>query len=116
MRGSPIKLCVRHRQQPLLLCADIVRLEWSDDRGVACRSAAILEEIQPSRALLLLDHDSPPNRKIPITLLPGGYRGKARRCITSPSGYHLEITFDKGVRWHPADYQPSHAYKLTVAS
>ncbi len=101
---------MRQRTKTLLLCADIVQVEWSDDRGVPRRSPAILEEIQPSGALLLLDTDCPPHKANAVRLSPCGYRGKARRSTESPSGYHIEIAFDKGVRWHPADYQPTHSF------
>lgn len=101
---------MRHLPKNLLLCADIVHVEWSDSRGVSRRSAAILEEIQPSGAMLLLDTDTPPRKAGSIKLSPCGYRGKARCWTESPSGLHVEIAFDKGVRWNPADYQPTHAY------
>ena len=94
----------------MLLCSDLVQLEWADDRGVFQRAAAILEEINPSGALLLLDIDEAPRRCHPVLLSPCGYAGRARQCRVSDAGVLLEITFDRGVRWSLDDYRPSHSF------
>ncbi len=94
----------------MLLCSDLVQLEWADDRGVSRRSVAILEEINPSGALLLLDVDQVPRRSHPVLLSPCGYAGKARQRQISESGVLLEITFNRGVRWSLDDYRPRHAF------
>jgi hypothetical protein len=92
------------------LCSDIVHIEWSDRRGIARRTIAILEEINPSSALLLLDIDRPPCCADAVRLSPCGYAGRARNCRASDSGFHIEITFDPGSRWSVEEYRPSHCF------
>ena len=94
----------------MLLCSDLVQLEWADDRGVFRRSAAILEEINASGALLLLDMDQVPRRSHPVLLSPGGYAGRARQCLVSDAGVRLEIAFDPGFRWSVEEYRPRHSF------
>jgi hypothetical protein len=94
----------------MLLCSDIVQIEWCDDRGVSRRTPAILEEINTSGALLLLDIEKPPRRADAVRLSPCGYAGKARKCQASASGFLIEVTFDPGVRWSFDKYLPSHLF------
>ena len=94
----------------MLLCSDLVQLEWSDDRGVFRRTAAVLEEINPSGALLLLDIDQPPRRAAAVLLSPCGYSGKARQCHQSAAGFLLEIAFDPCFRWSVDKYEPNHFF------
>ncbi len=94
----------------MLLCSDLVQLEWADNRGVSRHTAAILEEIKPSGALLFLESDQPPNQRDPIRLTPCGYTGRARRCRSAASGYLLEIAFDPGIRWCVDEYKPTHHF------
>jgi hypothetical protein len=98
------------QQIKTLLCSDLVQLEWADDRGVSFHTAAILEEIKPSGALLFLEIDQPPRAASPIRLTPCGYTGRARRCRSSECGYLLEVSFDPGVRWCVDQYRPSHYF------
>jgi len=104
------------RNKATLLCSDLVQLEWADDSGVFRRAAAILEEIHPSGALLLLEADYPPSRAVPVLLSPCGYAGKARHRRVSDSGVLLQITFDRGVRWCVDEYRPTHAFDPTTFS
>jgi len=94
----------------MLLCSDLVQLEWSDDRGVFHHTAAVLEEINPCGALLLLEIDHLPGRSDPILLSPCGYFGKARQCRQSAAGFLLEIAFDPGFRWSFDKYEPNHFF------
>ncbi|MBL8237911.1 MAG: hypothetical protein JNM66_10860 [Bryobacterales bacterium] len=101
---------MRRRHQTILLCSDLVQLEWADDRGISRHTAAILEEIKPSGAVLFLESDRPPGQAAPIRLVPCGYTGRARRCRSASSGFLLEVAFDRGIRWCADQYQPSHPF------
>jgi hypothetical protein len=101
---------VRQQSKATLLCSDLVDLVWSDDRGVARHTRAILEEIAPASAMLLLDSERPPRRTSAVVIQPFGYSGRARWCRSSASGFRLEIDFDPGVRWDAGDYQPCHSF------
>ena len=94
----------------MVLCSDLVDVVWSDDRGVRRKTTAILEEIAPAGAMVLLDMDRPPRRIETVVIQPLGYSGRARRCRLSTSGYRMEIDFDPGVRWQLSDYRPCHAF------
>ena len=94
----------------MLLCSDIVQFEWSDALGVSRRTPAILEEINTSGALLLLDIEKPPRRADAVRLSPCGYAGKTRKCQASASGFLVEVAFDRGVRWSFDKYLPNHLF------
>ena len=94
----------------MLLCSALVELEWADEGGVSRRSVAILEEINPSGALLLLDVDQAPRRSVPVLLSPCGYAGTARRRGNSTAGVRVEIAFNPGVRWSVDEYRPNHSF------
>jgi len=101
----------------MLLCSDIVQLEWSDDMGIPRRTPAILEEIHSSGAMLLLDIERPPRRADAVRLTPCGFAGKARKCKPSASGFLVEVAFDPGVRWSYDRYLPDHLFDpQTLAS
>jgi hypothetical protein len=101
---------VRQQSKATLLCSDLVDVVWSDDRGVPRHTKAILEEIAPAGAMLLLESERPPCRTSTVVIQPFGYSGQARWCRSSGSGFRLQIHFDPGVRWLAEDYQPCHFF------
>ena len=101
---------MRLRNKAILLCSDLVQIEWSDERGIFRRTTAVLEEINPCGALLLLDIDQPPRRADAVLLSPCGYSGKARQCRQSAAGFLLEIAFDPAFRWSVDKYEPKHFF------
>ena len=54
----------------MVLCSDLVDVVWSDDRGVRRKTTAILEEIAPAGAMVLLDMDRPPRRIETVVIQP----------------------------------------------
>lgn len=112
----PINIVVRHRKKIILLCSDLVHLQWSDSYGVSRQTPAVLEEIDPSGALLLVDSDHPPRRADTVLLSPCGYAGKTRQCQASESGFRLKIAFNPGVRWSVDEYLPNHFFDPQIAA
>lgn len=96
------------RENPRMMCADLVKVEWRDRNGCAQSTVANLEDISASGACLQLEEDVPPQTLVRISYEEGSFSGKVRYCIFRDIGYFLGIEFEPGHRWDAAKFQPLH--------
>jgi hypothetical protein len=96
------------RENPRMLCADLVKIEWRDRNGAAQSVVANLEDISISGACLQLDDDIPPQTIVKIHHENGDFTGKVRYCIFKDIGYFLGVEFDASTKWDSRRFKPLH--------
>jgi hypothetical protein len=94
------------------LCADLIKIAWTDASGARQKELAALEDISPGGACLQIDHPIPVDTGISILYSKGRYRGRVRYCVFQQTGYFLGVEFDPGYRWSKQDFMPSHLLEL----
>jgi hypothetical protein len=98
------------RNEPRLLCADLVELEWRDKGGRRRRTVANLEDISLSGACLQMDVSIPLQTAVKITYATGELNGVVRYCVYREIGYFLGVQFEEGVRWSQRSFRPMHLF------
>ena len=98
------------RNEPRLLCADLVEIEWRDKSGRVRRTVANLEDISNSGACLQLEASIPLHTEVRISYPTGDLIGEIRYCVYREIGYFLGIQFQDGVRWSQRHYRPQHLF------
>lgn len=96
------------RENPRMLCADLVKIEWRDHTGAPQSVVANLEDISVSGACLQLDDDIPPQTTVRIHHENGDFSGKVRYCIFKDIGYFLGVEFDANTKWDARRFKPLH--------
>ncbi len=114
----PIENCVNEkneRNDMRSLCADLIKIVWTDESGDKQKELAALEDISRCGACLQTEHPIPVGTAISILYPAGRYHGRVRYCIYQHTGYFLGIEFDPGYQWSKADYMPSHLLEIPTA-
>jgi hypothetical protein len=96
------------RENPRMLCADLVKIEWRDRNGFAQEVVANLEDISVTGACLQLEEDIPPQTVVKMHYDDGTLSGKVRYCIFRDIGYFLGVEFEPGQRWDANRFKPMH--------
>lgn len=96
------------RENPRMLCADLVKIEWKDRSGAYHTVVANLEDISSSGACLQLEEDVPLHALVTITHENGEFQGRVRYCIYKEIGFFLGLEFDPGYRWNARQFKPMH--------
>lgn len=96
------------------LCADLIKIVWTDAAGRKQKQLAALEDISRSGACLQLEQPIPVDTPISILYPNGRYYGHIRYCKFEHTGYFLGVQFDPGYEWSKEQYVPSHL--LDIAS
>ncbi len=96
------------RENPRMLCADLVKIEWRDRDGRAQEVVANLEDISLTGACLQLEEDIPPQTLVKMHYDAGTLSGKVRYCIFRDIGYFLGVEFEPGQRWDAHKFKPMH--------
>ncbi len=94
------------------LCADLIKIIWTDESGGKQKELVVLEDISPNGACLQVEH--PIKVGIPISLLypDGRYYGRIRYCVFQDTGYFVGVEFDPGYEWSKRQFMPSHLLEL----
>ncbi len=90
------------------LCADLIKIVWTDESGSKQKELAALEDISPGGACLQVEHPIPINTSISILYPDGCYHGRIRYCVFQHTGYFVGVEFDPGYEWSKHQYMPSH--------
>ena len=94
------------------LCADLIKIVWTDESGGKQKEMAALEDISPGGACLQVEHSIPVGTPISILYPDGRYHGRIRYCAFQHTGYFVGIEFDPGYEWSKHQYMPSHLLEL----
>jgi hypothetical protein len=91
-----------------MLCADLVEIEWKDQKGKRRRDMANLEDISLSGACIQIERPVPLGTQMRIAYPSGTLSGTVKYCVFREIGYFLGIEFDPGCRWSQRAYRPQH--------
>jgi hypothetical protein len=100
------------RSNERCLCADLIKIVWTDESGGKRKELAALEDISPGGACLQVEHPIPVDTPISILYPDGRYHGRIRYCVFQETGYFIGIKFDPGYEWSKNKYMPSHLLEL----
>ena len=106
--GRLIEHMQDRRAEPRMLCADLVDVEWMDERGRTRHTVANLEDISLSGACLQLDLAIPQQASVRITYPKGELVGRVRYCVFREIGYFVGVEFDPGCKWSQSSFKPLH--------
>ncbi len=90
------------------LCADLIKIVWTDESGGKQKELAALEDISPGGACLQVEHPIPIDTPISILYPDGCYHGRIRYWFFQHTGYFVGVEFDPGYEWSKHQYMPSH--------
>lgn len=94
------------------LCADLIKIVWTDDAGIQRKELAVLEDISSDGACVQIEHTIPIDTPISLLYPHGRYHGRIRYCTFQHTGYFLGVEFDPGYKWSKDEYVPSHLLEL----
>jgi hypothetical protein len=103
------------RSEDRELCADLVKMEWEEEPGIARSEWTILEDISPSGACLESEIPVPADTLVSLEF-PGGHRCKARikYCKHDRTNYLLGVQFEQGYRWSRRKFKPEHLLQFRL--
>ena len=94
------------------LCADLVKVIWTDESGSKRKELAALEDISTGGACVQVERPIPVGTPISVLYPDGRYHGRVRYCIFQHTGHFVGIEFDPGYQWSKQEYMPSHLLEL----
>jgi len=100
------------RREERSLCAELVKIIWTDESGRKRKELAALEDISPSGACVQLEQAIPIGTPISILYPNGQYHGRIRYCIFQHTGYFVGVQFDPGYQWSKEEFLPSHLLEI----
>jgi hypothetical protein len=100
------------RHDERILCADLIKIVWTDKAGSRQKELAVLEDISPRGVCLQMEHPVPIDTSIAILYPSGRYHGRIRYCVFQDTGYFLGVEFDPGYQWSRHEFTPSHLLDL----
>ena len=102
----------RSQHDERILCADLIKIVWTDEAGRRQQELAALEDISSRGACVQMEHPIPVDTSIVIFYPSGRYHGRIRYCVFQDTGYFLGVEFDPGCQWSRHEYTPSHLLDL----
>ena len=100
------------RAEPRMLCADVVRIHWTDERGRPRTAQALLEDICRFGACLQLEHPLPLFASLRIRHPKMSFEGTVRYCIYREIGYFAGVEFAPDSEWSRREFEPEHLLDL----
>ncbi len=96
------------------LCADLIKIIWTDESGSKKKELAALEDIAPGGACLQVEHPIAVGTTISLLYPDGRYHGRIRYCTFQHTGYFVGVEFDPGYEWSKQQFTPSHLLELHI--
>ena len=106
------------RFEKRLLCAQLVRVEWTLGQERFGTSEAVLEDISALGGCVQLETGVPIGTPIELSIdpvdcgRPTSYRGHVCYCAFRDYGYFVGIRFSDKSRWSSASVVPAHLLSL----
>jgi hypothetical protein len=102
----------QRRRDDRNMCADLLQVRWTDDKGRNRAEVAVLEDISTTGVCLKLEHPVREQTEVSLHYPNGKYAGKVKYCKLLRTEFLIGIAFDEGYRWSKADFVPSHLLEL----
>jgi hypothetical protein len=96
------------RNNPRLLCADLVEIRWKDGAGKVRKTVANLEDISVNGACIQTETELPADTAIRIAHPKGELAGTVKYCHFREIGYFVGIQFEEGGKWSMREFRPQH--------
>jgi hypothetical protein len=96
------------RNDPRLLCAELVEIMWKDKSGRQRRRVANLEDISLSGICLQVENVVPEGTLLAMRYGDGELAGTVRYCAFRDGAYFLGVRFEDGCRWSSKHFRPEH--------
>jgi hypothetical protein len=93
-----------------MLCADLVKVQWRDEKNRLKKVVANLEDISLQGACLQLEQPIPLNAIVRIAVPNGQMVGKCKYCVYREIGYFIGIEFDPEANWSRQVFKPQHLF------
>lgn len=90
------------------LCADLLKVRWTDTSGFGHREVATLEDISPTGACLKVEKAIPVGTTLTILYPSGTYQGRVKHCDPQMDWYFVGVEFAPGFRWSVEQFEPAH--------
>lgn len=112
-REAADKQNVKHgRREERIECAQLVHVVFRDGAGRKRKLPAVLEDISPGGACVMLEEALAPETPVSLLYPSGRYHGRVRYCEQQPAGYFTGVEFDSGYRWSKRQFKPEHLLQL----
>ncbi len=98
------------------LCADLLKIRWTDESGSGRREIATLEDISPTGACLKVEKAIPVGTTLTILYHSGSYQGHVKRCDPQMDWYFVGVEFAPGYRWSKEQFEPAHLLEFRLRS
>lgn len=98
------------------LCADLLKIRWTDESGSGRRELATLEDISPTGASLKVENSIPVGTRLTILYHSGAYQGRVKHCDPQMDWYFVGVEFSPGHRWSKEQYEPAHLLQFRLRS
>ncbi len=100
------------RSEVRMLCADLVRVCWKDQRGNRHWASALLEDISTSGACLQMERPVPSGVPVHWHSAQHAFKGRVRYCEYREIGYFVGVELDADSRWSRKMFRPQHLLDL----
>ncbi len=90
------------------LCADLLKIRWTDESGTGHRELATLEDISRTGACLKVEKAIPVGTTLTILYPSGSYQGRVKHCDPQMDWYFVGVEFAPGYRWSKEQFKPAH--------
>ncbi|HLK50689.1 MAG TPA: PilZ domain-containing protein [Bryobacteraceae bacterium] len=96
------------RSEVRMLCADLVRVCWSDEEGKRHRTSALLEDISVSGVCLQTETPLPIGAQVRWRTPKQEFTGNVRYCEYREIGYFVGVELRADSQWSRQTFQPQH--------
>jgi PilZ domain len=93
-------------------CADLVRVEWLEDKGEVRATEAVLEDISRVGACIEVEERIPLGAAINFTLNNTQLFGHVCYCVFRDYGYFVGVRFREDSGWSSGSAEPAHLTDL----
>jgi hypothetical protein len=98
------------RNDPRMLCSDLVTVRWVDASGRCRQEVAILEDISTHGVCLQLESEVPAGTAVEVVAGNVLFRGKAQYSQCDSVGRYIGVQMDQGFRWELEAFRPGHLF------
>lgn len=102
------------REKSRFLCADLIRIEWSEEGGAWRTVEAVLEDISALGTCVQVEEPIAPGTPARIAMGDQEYSGDVTYCVYRDYGYFVGIRLAEDSQWSPGMFVPQHLTDLTA--
>jgi PilZ domain len=95
-----------------MMCADVLEVSWTDQKGTKRSAAALLEDISETGACLQLEVPVAIGSEIRWSCPKQDLVGRVRYCDYQEMGYFVGVEFHAASKWSANVYEPQHLLDL----